>query len=75
MNCPALTLQGTRQGLVHVPRLPLRPPAQLDNRQRPETEKQNCDLHEDLGFYAWYFRRGGDFVEGHFAGQDHAVCT
>ena len=35
-------LQGTRQGLVHVPRFPLRPPAQLDNRQRPETEKQSA---------------------------------
>ncbi len=45
MGVPAAlpsTDQGTRQVLVHVPRLPLRPPPQLDIMQRPETEKHNA---------------------------------
>ncbi len=60
------TVQGTRQGLAHVPRLPLRPPTQLDIKTKGA-------LCKDLGFDAGRRRGRSNILQGHFPAENHAV--
>ena len=56
---------------MHVPRLPLRPPTQLDSRHRPETAKHKR-LHEHFGFDARHVRRVANLGQRQFPRQHNA---